>query len=65
MGGIQICRVHADQHHRSVDKRTNTQPGTGVVPEETDNVHYALHELGLFWNFHRSRVGVRKYNFPT
>ena len=36
-----------DLDKRSVDRRTDTRPGTGRVPEETHNVHYALHKLGL------------------
>ena len=33
--------------------------------EETHNVHYALHELGLCRGFRRSRMGVVKNHFPS
>ena len=39
--------MYVDLHKRSVDRRTDTRPGTGRVPEETHNVHDALHKLGL------------------
>ena len=49
--GIKIRSMHVDLLHRSADKRTNTQPGNGGGPEETNDVHYAVHELGLCWCF--------------
>ena len=51
MGRIQICSLHVDFHKRGFDRRTNTRPGTRRVPEETHDVHYALHKLGLCWYF--------------
>ena len=57
--------MHVDLHQRSADKRTSTQPGKGGVPEETDDVHYAVHKLGLCWYFRWSRVGVRKHKCPA
>ena len=63
-GGIPICHVHVYLHHKSIDKRTNTNSSSGRVFAEANVVHYVLHDLGLCWNFRRSRVGVRKYHFP-
>ena len=40
--GIKIRSMHVDLHHRSAGDRTNTQPGNGGVPEETND---AMHEL--------------------
>ena len=54
-----------DLHKRSFDRRTNSRPGTRIVPEETHNVHCALHKLGLCWYFRGSRMGVIKDNYPT
>ena len=54
-----------DLHQRSADKKTIPQPEKGGAPEETNDVHYALHTLGLCWHFRRSRVGVKKHNFPA
>ena len=33
------------------DKRTNTKSSNGGVFEEANVVHYAMHELGLCWDF--------------
>ena len=62
---IKSCRTHVELHIRSVDKRKSTQPGKGGAPQETNHVHYAMHKLGLCWNFRRSRVGARKHNCPA
>ena len=64
LGGVQIRCMHVDLHKRSVDRRTNAQQGKGRVPEETLNVHGALHKLGLCRCFRRSRMGVVKDNYP-
>ena len=37
--------MHVDLHQRSADKRRNTPLGKGGVPEETYDVHYAMHKL--------------------
>ena len=47
MGGIQICSVHVDLHLGSFEQKTNTRR----VLEETHDVHYVLHKLGLCWYF--------------
>ena len=57
--------MHVDLHERSVDRRTNTRLGTRRVPEETHDVHHALHKLGLCWYFRRSRMGVVKNSYPA
>ena len=56
---------HVDLHQRSADKRTNIQHRKGGVPEETNDVHYAMHKLGLCRRSRRSRMGVRKHNYPA
>ena len=56
--------MHVDLHQRSADKRRNTPLGKGGVPEETYDVHYAMHKLGLCRSFRRPRVGIRKHNYP-
>ena len=37
----------------------------GGVVEAAYDVHNAMHELGVSWNFHRPRVGTGKHNRPT
>ena len=41
--------MHVDLHQRGADLRTNIQPGGGGVLAETNDVHYAMHKLGLCW----------------
>ena len=49
--GSEIRRMHVDLHQRGADKRTNTHSGNGAVLKETNDVHYAMHEMGLCWYF--------------
>ena len=57
--------MHVDLHQSNADQRTNTQPGNGGAPEETNDVHYAMHKLGLCWHFRGSRMGVKKHYLPA
>ena len=63
--GIKNRSVHVNLNQRSTNKRTKTQPGNGGFSKETNDVHYAMHKLDLYWRFRRSRMDVRKYKYPV
>ena len=49
----------------ALTERTDTRQGTRRISEETHDVYYVLHKLGLCRYVRRLRMGVIKDNYPT
>ena len=47
MCGFQICGMHVDLHQRCALRVAEAHSRNAEVAEATDDVHYAMRELGL------------------
>ena len=63
--GSKIRGVHVDLHQSSADHRTNTQPGNGGAPEETNDVHKNYARTVFVLAFSRITNGCQKAQSPS